>query len=169
MVVGDVAGGGVLSCGCEGRLPLCSAIILEWVAVGDGWCRGLVADGHGGDVLPTRGAVVAGCLSPSVSPPVSENAVSLLVCSMVLQMAAMGAVFPSVVRRAVAGVVVASSCRLLGSCVGFLSELYGVLGMGGLCVCSRLAHPEGISNLEGVGVALGGAMPFDFDDDPFVR
>ena len=63
-------------------------------------------------------------------------------------------------------VVVASSCRLLGSCVGSLFKPNGVTGVGGLCACSRLAHPSGISDAGGVGVALGDAMPFDYDDDP---
>jgi hypothetical protein len=47
-----------------------------------------------------------------------------------------------------------------------LSELYGVSGVGGLCLWSRLAHPSGISDPCGVGVALGGAMPFDYGGTP---
>ncbi|KAK1627676.1 hypothetical protein QYE76_001991 [Lolium multiflorum] len=49
---------------------------------------------------------------------------SVLVCPMVMQMAAMGAA--SSPLRAVAVVVVASSCRLLGSGVGFLVGFFGV-------------------------------------------
>jgi hypothetical protein len=52
----------------------------------------------------------------------------------------------------VAVVVVASSCRLLGSGLGFLSELCGMFGAGGLCACSRLAHPSGISDPVGLGL-----------------
>lgn len=40
--------------------------------------------------------------------------------------------------------------------------LHGVV----FCACSRLAHPSGISNPCGVGVALGVAMPFDYGSDP---
>jgi hypothetical protein len=52
----------------------------------------------------------------------------------------------------VALVVVASSCRLLGSGIGFLSELCGMFGTGGLCVCSQLAYPSGISDPVGLGL-----------------
>jgi hypothetical protein len=51
--------------------------------------------------------------------------------------------------------VVASSCRFQGC-------------MGGVCSYSRLAHPSGISDPGRVGVALGGAMPFDYSGDPSV-
>jgi hypothetical protein len=40
-----------------------------------------------------------------------------------------------------------------------------VSGAGGLCACSRLAHPSGISDLGGVVVVLGGAMSFDYTED----
>jgi hypothetical protein len=69
----------------------------------------------------------------------------------------------------VAVVVVASLCWLQGSCVGFLSKVYGVSGAGDLHACSQLAHPSGISDPGGFGVALGGAMLFDYGGEPRVR
>ncbi|KAK1650655.1 hypothetical protein QYE76_068460 [Lolium multiflorum] len=96
-----------------------------------------------------------------------------------------GCGFPYDARRAVAVVVVTSPCWLLGSCVGFLSELYGVSGAGGLLSCSRLAHPSACGtqaswrrlgrvqpfghtpDTGGVGApcGLGCALPFDYVDD----
>jgi hypothetical protein len=42
-------------------------------------------------------------------------------------------------------------------------------GAGGLRACSWLAHPSGISDPGGIGVALAGAMPLNYGGEPHVR
>lgn len=45
----------------QGSQPLILAIFLQRGAAGEGCSHGFADGGHGGDVLPTWGVVVAGC------------------------------------------------------------------------------------------------------------
>ena len=65
---GAVGFNGARSWWLQGSQPLLSAIFLQRGAVGEDWCRGFVDDGHGGDVFPTWGAVVAERRATSVLP-----------------------------------------------------------------------------------------------------
>jgi hypothetical protein len=155
--VGSLAGGCLLQGALRwlrGLSTSCSAINLQRFAVGAGWCHGFADGDHGGDVFPARGGRRGWVLSPScLAISVSGRCSSILVCPIVLQMAAW----------------VRSSLRCevsRGSGGGGFFLPAARLCTGGVCSYSWLAHPSGTSDPGGVPVALGGAMPFDYGGDP---